>query len=365
MMCEKKEMSMESPVFTPGEILKILFLYTDEKPSCRANHYLYCDRSLVYKWMRDSVILPKMHISNIVRFTTEHTLPSQCQEIRRRLETLVSSASLSPETVSQLAKTEDFAEYLNEVLSHSITLSQMEQLNNKSMKGQSALVELYTKTVVQLIIFGFLAAITGGVIWTLINQIFNLSFYMGGSQNEPTGLLSILWGVLVNLPIIVFALLATRTTQTTGLLSIRKKVLAIALYSLLGGLAAFLFYNSGFRSLIEGLHLPIGAQELLIAAVYAFILSVLPLLAFLIFLPEKRISVSTIPIGALFCSFAVSLSVLGTMLIGRPELEVSQLRGFVVALVLRTCLFALSYLILSERIRSLRPLIKKALDFSK
>ena len=195
--------------------------------------------------------------------------------------------------------------------------------------------------------------LTGGIIWSVANRLLGLECYMGGSGNEPAGALAALWGVIVCAPIIVFVLLSL-SKEASRAFSPPHKALLVVLYSLLGGLGAFVFYNGGFRAAVEALQLSYGIQEFLVAAEYAVLVSALPLCALLVSLPRVRMPAWFIPLGTLLCTLAVSLTAMGTWLIGRPDPEVSQLRGFVVALVLRACMFALAYLYLSGRLKSIR-----------
>jgi len=365
---------MESTEFTPGQILKTIFLYVEKKPNDLASYYLYCDRTLLYKWMRDSVALPKKHVNTIVRFTLENTQPSQRKEIQNALKAPLSFSPLSSEARTLLVETEDFGDFLHEAFLQAITLKLTGQLGGKQQKGgvDGSAPRTAPRSGIEfrLIVCGILAAVTGGVLWAVINHLFGLEHYMGGSGHEPTGILSLIWGVLVGMPVIFFALVAASAkgsskgspeteAQASPDRNALKKVHVVILYSLLSGLGAFVFYNSGFRVYLEDFHLSYGVQEMVIAAVYALILSVLPLLALLVLRKQLHMPWWFIPSGALFCSVFSALTALSTLLVGRPEMEVSQLRGFIVAVVLRLSLFVLTYLFISDRLWPLERLIPR------
>ncbi|MEL7654798.1 MAG: hypothetical protein AAGU75_02690, partial [Bacillota bacterium] len=111
---------------------------------------------------------------------------------------------------------------------------------------------------------------------------------------------------------------------------------------------AFIFYNGGFRIFIEQLGFHYGLQECIIAGIYGLVISCFPLLA--LYLVLRRVGIPLIwHIAGIFLPpAAAALSVLGTSIINMPQLEVAQLRGFVVGLTLRLCMFVIAYLYISD-----------------
>ena len=334
--------------FTPGTILKTLFLYTEENARFFARHKIYCDESLVYKWMRDDVPLPKQHIQAIVDFATEQISDTNRKEFRGKAELSLRQSPIGNQVKEAIVATEDFNEFLRLVLENSIALRKAAKLQKKKRDDIDGVPVSRTKTLTRLIVCALLAPLAGGAIWASVNRLLGLQYYMGGSGNEPTGGFSILWGVIAGAPIICFALLAAFPGEVKDFPTPPKRFILIVLYSLLEGIGAFVFYNSGFRAAIEGLHFAYGAQELIIAFVYALLLSSLPVLALFTLRPRIRIRWRFILVGILVCAVAASLTALGTWMIGRPEAEVSQLRGFAVALALRLCMFAMVYILLRQ-----------------
>ena len=340
---------------TPGSILKTLFLYTKENAPYFAKYKIFCDESLVYKWMRDAVPLPKQHIPAIVDFAVEQIDNTNLNEFRDSVETSLLQSSLSKQVKEAIVTTEDFCEFLRLILENAIFLHKSTKLQKRKHDEIDSIPVYRTKTLTRLIVYALLAPLVGGAIWASVNRLLGLHYYMGGSGNEPTGGFSMLWGVIAGVPIICFALLATLPSETKELSTPQKRFLLILLYSLLEGIGAFVFYNSGFRAAIEDLHFVYGVREFIIAFIYAFLLSLFPVFALFVLRAHIRIHWRSIFKWILICSLASSLTALGTWMIGLPEAEVSQMRGFAVALVLRLCMFAMVYLILSNRIQNKTP----------
>lgn len=334
-------------IFTPGFILKTLFLYTLENQRYFADYYVKCDKSLVYKWINDTVNLPKKHVVNVVRFTIEQTRYSERLQIRNDIQQALSLSQLCDESKNSLSETEDFGEFLNGVLLHAITI-RMEQRQGKHVVPEAPPSELSKERedLTVILICGFFALVTGGILWSSLNRILGWQFFMGGSGNEPVGLSSFIWGVLANSPIIVFALVSTRKDT---LLTLKNTIYLIVLYALFSGLGAFIFYNSGLRTFLEQMDLNYGFQEGIIAGVYGFVISSFPLLAFYLVLRRVRISLLWRILGICLPPVATSLTAMGTWIINRPELEVAQLRGFAVAMILRLFMFLIAYQYISNR----------------
>lgn len=333
-------------VFTPGFILKTLFLYALENQRYFAEHYINCDKSLVYKWINDTVILPKKHITNVVRFAIEQTKDSEQLQIRNDIQQALSLAPLCDESRLSLSKTEDFSKFLNGALLYSIAfrMEQKEDQDNK-LKASPPKLQRVGINFATLLICGFFALNIGGILWACLNRLLGWQYFMGGSGNEPTCLASVIWGVLTNTPIIVCALIAARKDQN---LLKRMNLALIMLYASFCGFGAFIFYNSGLRTFIEQMSLNYGLQECAIAGIYGLVISGFPLFALYFILRRVGIALLWRIVGIFLPPAAAVLAVLGTYIINRPELEVAQLRGFVVALTLRLCMFLTAFLYISD-----------------
>jgi len=227
---------------------------------------------------------------------------------------------------------DDFEKYLTAVLR--IALSE-----RKKKQPAEATPHLVISLIT--IIFTLLAALLGGLIWNILNHLFDWAFYMGGSGNEPTGILAFIWGLTAGIPIIVFALLSIRMAkpQATKIVQCDWR-LAVTFYSLATGTAGFIFYNSGFRSFVESFGYSYGLQEIVIVVIYAALLSILPFLSLLALLHFPKMAKGMLMIVLTAPILLSVISVLGTMLINRPEAEIAQLRGFLVGLLLKIAMFA-------------------------
>ncbi len=324
--------------FTTGFILKTLFRYSFENQRYFTEYYVNCDKSLVYKWINDTVALPKKHVANIVRFSIEQTNDSEKLQIRNIIQQKLVHISLCDESKASLLNKEDFGEFLSGALMYAIACRTEQQKNPYSRLASTGI------SLPMLLACGFFALISGGILWTFLNRLLGWTYFMGGQGNEPAGLPSFIWGVLSNMPIIVFALLAARKSAN---LSRSRSIALIALYTLLSGFGAFVFYNSSFRILMEQTALGYVLRECFIAGVYGLIISGFPLLSLYLVLHRSDIPTLWHIAGICLPPAAAVLAVLGVSLINRPEIEIAPLRGFSVALALRFCIFLIVYLYIS------------------
>lgn len=350
---------MKSNDFTPGFVLGILFDNTTKGQKYFADFYINRDRTLVYKWINDTAILPKKHVPDVVRFVLDHTSPSVRLQIKSEIQHAIYVSCLCEESKSSLFLIENFDNYLSEVLLHAISMRITERHSKQSIPAENHKEVPYKeKNLVSAIVYAFLVPITGGILWNIFNHIFCLRFFMGGSGNEPSGITSIIWGVLTAIPVIVFSLLSLEQEITP--INARTKGFLIFLYSLGGGLGAFVFYNSGFRNYIESFGLAYGYQECIIAGFYALVVSNFPLV---VLFPVFRLTsepLKTLFILILLPLFATVLAVLGTWLVNRPEIEIAQLRGFLVGIVLRLCMFVVVRIYLAECSKNRLPVLLEA-----
>lgn len=335
-------------LLSPGLVLQIIFRNTMENQRYFADYYIKCDKSLVYKWTNDTVILPKKHVNAIVRFAVEQTRQSERLQITNDIKQALLLSRLCDESRESLLKTEEFGEFLRGALLHAVT-NQMERRKKRRAMPENdspqSLPEERSR-LVAIMIFGFFALITGGVLWSCLNRIMGWQYFMGGSGNEPAGLPSFVWGVLSNTPIIVFALVSAgkKTVYAPNVI-----VILIVSYAILSGLGALSFYNSGLRAYVEQMRIGYGFREGIIAGIYGFAVSGFPALALFFTVKKRTVPLAQRIAGVCLPSFAAALIALSTWIIDRPELEVSQLRGFMIAVALRLFMFITAYRYISGR----------------
>jgi hypothetical protein len=200
------------------------------------------------------------------------------------------------------------------------------------------------------ILYALLAALTGGLLWNLLNTVLGLRIYMGGSG--PTGFLSFLWGITVSFPVILFALFSlksgnirqtARQPSKAGL----YRTGMIPVYTIVGGLTGLLFYNSSIRTLIESGNLRYEIQESFIVLAFASVVSLPPYLAVLLVyrVPvQKRLLLPSF----LFPVVLTGLAVASTFVVHAPVHEINQFRGFIAGFSLRLSMYIVLRLILAE-----------------
>ena len=329
---------MEKLKFTWGGVLRVIFNSVSKSPAHLAEFYIDRDRTLVYRWMRDEAAPPYKLLPDIIRFVTESSISAERIMLRLEMDAYILSSSLSDEIKEGLSGEEDFEKYITGVLRMALA----ERRNKSPATPPRITVPLKS------IIFALLAAVSGGLIWNVINHLLSLGFYMGGSGNEPIGTLAFVWGLTLGVPVIAFALLSLKAKPTSPVNApIYDWRLVAAIYSVAAGAVGFIFYNSGFRGFIEGLGYAYGLQEIIIVIVYSALLSFPPLLSVFALLRFQKTGwrlLATIIAAPVLISV---LSVLGTALVDRPEPEVAQLRGFLVGLVLRLTMFIAVRIVLS------------------
>jgi len=345
---------MDEHKFTWGGALRVVFDSISQSPARLAEFYIDRDRTLIYRWMRDEAAPTSKLLPDIIRFVMENSINAERISIKIKMDAYINTSTLGEQVKSVLTGEDDFEKYISAVLR--IALVERKKKQSASPAPRLAL-SLVT------IVFALLASLVGGLIWNILNHMFDWSFYMGGSGNEPEGVLAFVWGLTAGVPIIVFALLSLLTAKSSSAVFARCDWrLAAVLYSLVAGAAGFIFYNSGLRGFVEGSGYSYGLQETIIVIAYATILSVLPLLSILALLRFPKTARGLLLLTVFIAPVLVSvLSVLGTALVNLPETEVAQLRGFLVGILLRLAMFAAVRTILTEQPKDidLKTLIKK------
>jgi len=331
---------MDECKFTWGGVLRIVFDSVNQSPAHLSEFYIDRDRSLVYRWLRDEAAPTSKLLPDIVRFVKESSVVAERLKLKTDMDAYINLSSLSEQVKNALIMEDDFEKYITAALR--IALSERK-------KKQPA--ETAPRIVIPLltIVFALLAALLGGLIWNILNHLFDWPFYMGGSGNEPTGILAFIWGITVGVPVIVFALLSLRMVKPAStMFTQRDRRLAVVFYSLAAGAAGFIFYNSGFRSFVEGFGYSYGLQEIVIVVVYAALLSILPFLSVFALLRFPKIAKGMLIVVLSAPVLLSVMSVWGTVLVNRPEGEVAQLRGFLVGLLLRLAMFTAVRTLFSE-----------------
>jgi hypothetical protein len=319
-----------------SELLKIAFSHINESPRTLAEFYIDRDRTLVYKWLNNSATPPKKLVPGIVRFIKDHTIPSARVVIRSDFNRYIEASGIHQEAIALLTSTADFEEYLEEIFSYAI--SEKKQASTKGSEKNENREADGGLTVSVKLVLAVLAATLGGLLWNVLNRIAGWPFYMGGSANEPLGTASAIWGFLTLMPVILLVLSISENRLAFSALLNKRNVFLSILYAAAGALGAFVFYNAGIRGAIEKKQIGYFPQELAIAFFFALIIATLPFLTLLLFRQQNKRSWQTLLFVLLPC-VACSAIVLLTALIGKPDLEISQLRGFLVGGVLRSVMF--------------------------
>lgn len=187
----------------------------------------------------------------------------------------------------------------------------------------------------------FMAIISGGLLWNLLNLLLRWSFHRGGSKHEPYGFPAFIWGFITNTPVILFAILIAYEYSVSSF----DRAIAIASttfwYALFSGLGAYLFYHYQFRQYIETKKLSYGSQELIIVAIWSIILSASTCIPLLLqsfmhsSIINARLSLLQIPFALLL---SVS-SVIASFFVARSTAAVELLRGVFTGIALRAGLF--------------------------
>ena len=324
---------MDEQKFTWGGALKVVFHSVGKSPAHLAEFYIDRDRTLVYRWMRDEAAPPEKLLPSIVRFVAENCVGAERVKLKAEMDAYIRKTALGSEIKDALAGEGDFEKYISGVLRIALAERRYRQAEAPAATPGAA-VPLAS------IVYALLAALSGGLIWNLLNRLFGWLFYMGGSGNEPAGAPAFLWGLIMGAPIIAFALLSQMGAQPShNPPAPRDWRLVAAAYPLAAGAAGFVFYNSGVRGYVEGFGYAYGMQEAIIVSAYAALLSFLPLLSILALLRFPHMGWRRFAAIVAAPVVASILCVLGTMIVGRPEPEVAQLRGFAVGLALRLSMF--------------------------
>jgi hypothetical protein len=194
------------------------------------------------------------------------------------------------------------------------------------------------------IVCAALAVIVSGLVWNFTNLLLKWQFYLGGSGNEPYGIAAFVWGSIQAFVVSSFAFIVgsvywhIRRAQP----SLHEILVVIILYTIFGGIGAWLFYNLGIRLWVESFKYGYGSQEIIIALVWSFVISFMTFVPIWFLDRRRRINVlNTRRLGLQipFSVLLVFLAVLLSLIIGRSTAEVSLVRGFFAGVALKLGLF--------------------------
>ena len=118
------------------------------------------------------------------------------------------------------------------------------------------------------------AAFLGGVLWNGAGRLLGVSHSLGGSGHEPHNAAAFLWGFLTLLPVGALGL-RSYSYYARVQISVAHWFLFSLVYGLFGGLGGAVFYDSGARKFIEDYHFGLVTQELIVAAIWSFVISML------------------------------------------------------------------------------------------
>ena len=286
------------------------------------------ERSLVNKWMSGRHKPRLTYIPQIVEIVLKQATVSQGIVITSHLTEYIHASVLPKELKNTLlSKSSDCSAFLLETLT--ISLSDIPVEVGGLSQATMTRWNQYLSTPVCAII----AAFIGGALWNLSNHLFGWTYYMGSPGGEPYGFSAFIWGILTFLPIAVIAALFTKAKTT-----LKPRIFTLIIYTITGSLFALLFYTSGIRIGIEHAGLSYEMREIIIVIIYSFFISFPPYVVLRICAKTKVNNKATawhvcLPVVAAL--FAVVL----TLFIGRPEIEVAGVRGLLVGMLMKSCMF--------------------------
>jgi len=309
--------------FTFAFLFKLVLDDTGLKPSVIA-HELNRERSLMYKWLSGKSTPPVSYFPDIVSIVSTHTSEARKRILENKLRSLIGRISLCRDVRTTVLSADSFDDFLSECLH----LSVMDGIALET-QGDGA-GELRWQT---LVFSGALfAALFGGVLWNLLNRLFRWPYFMGSIEESLRGTHALLWAVVTTAPVPLPLLLLSRPAKRRGL------IVSVTLFIVIGSLSAFAFFSLGIREVIESAGWSYRMQESIIGVLFSLMLSLPPLLAASLIFSRGRLAWGHVLL--LFLpAFTVFLTLCITFLIDRPAAEITQLRGFAVAFVLRLTLF--------------------------
>lgn len=355
--------------FTFGSVLKIIFKYIQARPSVLAEQYVYRDRTLIYKWLRDTVFPPKMLFPDILRFVMERSSEPVRGLIRMEMDRYISETDLEARFKKTLDEKSDFEEYLNSVfcLLSAVKIEKVPKYTEITEPSETPNQPILppadekpapsfqppiaapaertihirlTSAAMITIGFALLAAISGEILWGIIAYALQWSYAPGELYHAASGLPAFLWGFFHVVPVAVFGMLSIRkAAPLMRALSGFKKLEYIGCYALAGGIGGVLLAGSGLSGMAQSLTSVPTLQGAILVFIRALVLSFFPLLILLALLKFPK----TTPFGFLFLEFCPALlcllAALPTLLSCPLSTGQVSLGGFFAGFVLKVLMF--------------------------
>jgi len=313
----------EKKRFTFDILFRIMLDDTGLKISTIATE-LNRERSLIYKWRSGASRPPGSYFPLIAEIIIKHVTEARKQILENDLRELVCNVSIPRDVRERILALEQLADLAIECMSLSVMSGiEMEVPGDDRSSIQQPVI---------IISCALLAAVTGGVLWNLLNRILHWPYFMGSAGESLHGLHALIWGLVTTVPIPLPLLILNRSDRW------RRLVAPMILFIIMGTLSAMAFFSLNIREIVESIGWSYQWQEITLVVIYSIILSIPPLLASSLALSRGRLVPKHILI--LFLPSVIALfSLLITFLIDRPVVEIVQLRGFLVGFMLRLTVF--------------------------
>ena len=300
------------------------------------------ERSLVNKWMTGKYKPRPEYIPLIVETILKNATVSQLIIVTAHLVEFIHASQLPIDLKdSLLSKTSGCAEFLFEIMTVSLSVIPVPDvaivtasLIESPVPDAAPITTLKVRLSRHLTVpvCAVLSAFMGGALWTLVNQVLGWTFYAGSPGGEPYAFTAFVWGFLAFLPhAIIYLIFLTKKFDV-------KLIATLAVYIIVGSLSATLFYTSGIRVGIESYGFSYELREIIIVIIYSFIISFPPYIALRI-LNRTAAGTKKTALRIVLPIAAALLAVVLSLFIRRPEIEVAGIRGLLVGMFMRTCIF--------------------------
>jgi hypothetical protein len=320
------------------EILRLALTDTGLAPS-RLAIKLRKERTSVYKWLEGKHRPKPAQIPEIARVILENATASQKQVLMKHLVQQVKQSDLSEDIKETLCGSPiDYTDMLRDVLTLATNRSSFQSASFGKVGNKNNTLGMFrnrsgSKHFFSVPVCALVAAFSGGALWTLANQAFGWTYYSGSPGNEPYGLSAFVWGLLTLSPLVVIAVLLLRRHVPP-----RLSLFICLAYVITGCFSAWLFYTMGIRAGIASVGFAYELRELVVAVIYALMISCPPYIA-LRLLVKASISFKTTLLHVGLPIVAAFSAVVLTLFIGRPEIEIAAVRGLLVGLSMRSFMY--------------------------
>ena len=364
--------------FTFGAALKIIFKYIQASPTVLAEQYVDRDRTLVYKWLRDTSFPPKKLFPDIIRFVMKNSSEPMRVMIRTEMEELLSGAELNTHFGKTLDGEADFTDFLESVFS----LLTAEKALEKSQKLVGAAesadkqkksddptsgatpeelfqslapsagmrdihIRLTSKTMIG-IGFALLAAVSGELLWQIACYILRLPVTTGIPSGEASIFPALLRGFFV-FPIIVSAMISLRGESSYDQALLRsKKIVIMFCYAIAGGIGGLLLASPGLEIMVEGFLPSPVPQAVFLVFIHALVISFLPLCVTLALLRFPKLLPGTFILIEFSPALLCALAALPVLFIEQSSTGRIWLGGLLPGLVLSFLMFISVRLVLKK-----------------